>query len=210
MRATMLILTLKEDEKILIGDKITVMVVEIRGNQIRLGIEAPAGLLVLREKLAGKAKASRSTGGWVTAKPPVRCQADAPAPPTQTACPRPDPRRDRHHHSPALLGPPRPSALRRPPTRVRPPLPAPGGKPGDWDSSPPCHYDWSGPEPKKLLIPDLPERDPGRFSLGVMDPGKIFRCENAQGYRRGIPSPCIGSKKGLDAFCGVITLRHGY
>ena len=53
----MLILTLKEDEKILIGDKITVMVVEIRGNQIRLGIEAPAGLKVLREKLAGKAKA---------------------------------------------------------------------------------------------------------------------------------------------------------
>jgi carbon storage regulator len=55
-RATMLILTLKEDEKILIGDKITVMVVEIRGKQIRLGIEAPAGLLVLREKLAEQAK----------------------------------------------------------------------------------------------------------------------------------------------------------
>jgi len=48
---------LKEDEKILIGDKITVIVVEIRGNQIRLRIEAPAGLLVLREKLVGKAKA---------------------------------------------------------------------------------------------------------------------------------------------------------
>ena len=53
----MLILTLKKDEKILIGDKITVMLVEIRGNQIRLGIEAPTDLLVLREKLAGKAKA---------------------------------------------------------------------------------------------------------------------------------------------------------
>jgi carbon storage regulator len=53
----MLILTLKEDGKILIGDKITVMVVEIRGNQIRLGIKAPDDLLVLREKLAGKAKA---------------------------------------------------------------------------------------------------------------------------------------------------------
>jgi carbon storage regulator CsrA len=54
----MLILTLKEDEKNLIGDKIliTVMLVEIRGNQIRLGIEAPAGLLVLREKLAEKSK----------------------------------------------------------------------------------------------------------------------------------------------------------
>jgi carbon storage regulator len=52
----MLILTVKQDDKILIGDKITVLVVEIRGKQIRLGIEAQAGLLVLREKLAGKAK----------------------------------------------------------------------------------------------------------------------------------------------------------
>jgi carbon storage regulator len=53
----MLILTLKKDDKILLGDKITVMVVEIRGNQIRLGIEAPADLLFLREKLAGRATA---------------------------------------------------------------------------------------------------------------------------------------------------------
>ena len=52
----MLILTLKEDEKILIGDNISIMVVEVRGKQIRLGIEAPDDLLVLREKLAGKAK----------------------------------------------------------------------------------------------------------------------------------------------------------
>jgi len=53
----MLILTMKKNEKVLIGDNISIMVVEVRGNQIRLGIEAPAGLLVLREKLAGKAKA---------------------------------------------------------------------------------------------------------------------------------------------------------
>ena len=52
----MLVLTLKQDEKILIGNKITVKVVEIRGNQIRLGIEAPASVLVLREKLARKRK----------------------------------------------------------------------------------------------------------------------------------------------------------
>jgi carbon storage regulator len=65
----MLIVTLKEDEKILTGDKITVRLVEIRGKQIRLGIEAPADLLVLREKLAGKVKASRSTGGWVKENP---------------------------------------------------------------------------------------------------------------------------------------------
>ena len=55
-RATKLIVTLKEDEKVLFRNDISVMVVEIRGNQIRLGIEAPDDVLVLREKLAGKTK----------------------------------------------------------------------------------------------------------------------------------------------------------
>ena len=53
----MLILTLKKNEKVLIGDNISIMVVEVRGKQIRLGIEAPDDLLVLREKLVRKAKA---------------------------------------------------------------------------------------------------------------------------------------------------------
>ncbi len=47
----MLILTLKADENVLLGDNIRVKVVEIRGKQVRLGIEAPPGLLILREKL---------------------------------------------------------------------------------------------------------------------------------------------------------------
>ena len=53
----MLVLTLKGNEKVLIGNEISITVVEIRGNQVRLGIKAPAGFVVLREKLAGKAKA---------------------------------------------------------------------------------------------------------------------------------------------------------
>ncbi len=47
----MLILTLKPDEVVLIGDNIRIMVVEIRGKQVHLGVEAPPGLLVLREKI---------------------------------------------------------------------------------------------------------------------------------------------------------------
>lgn len=44
----MLILTLKEDEKILIGDNVSVTVVEIRGKQVKLGIKAPPKVAVLR------------------------------------------------------------------------------------------------------------------------------------------------------------------
>jgi carbon storage regulator CsrA len=36
-----------------IGNGITVTVVEIRGNQVRLGIEAPKDVRVLREELTG-------------------------------------------------------------------------------------------------------------------------------------------------------------
>lgn len=46
----MLILTRKVDEVIVIGDHIKVKVIQIHGKQIHLGIQAPPGLLILREE----------------------------------------------------------------------------------------------------------------------------------------------------------------
>jgi len=55
-----LIPTRKVDEAVVIGDNIKVKVIQARGKQVRLGIEAPSGLLILREeeKLFEQAKAS--------------------------------------------------------------------------------------------------------------------------------------------------------
>jgi carbon storage regulator len=47
----MLVVTVKEHEKVLVGDEVKIMVLEIRGKQIRLGIEAPPDVVILREKL---------------------------------------------------------------------------------------------------------------------------------------------------------------
>jgi carbon storage regulator len=47
----MLILTRKENETIHIGENISIKIVEIRGKQVRLGIEAPADILVLRGEM---------------------------------------------------------------------------------------------------------------------------------------------------------------
>lgn len=47
----MLTLTRKIGQKILIGDGIEIVVREIRGRQVRLGITAPDGLPVYREEL---------------------------------------------------------------------------------------------------------------------------------------------------------------
>lgn len=49
----MLVLTRKPGEKLAIGDGITVTLVELRGGRVRLGIEAPAHVRVLRAELAG-------------------------------------------------------------------------------------------------------------------------------------------------------------
>ena len=48
----MLILTRKIGESILVGDNIRLVVLEIRGRQIRLGIEAPPDIVVLREEIS--------------------------------------------------------------------------------------------------------------------------------------------------------------
>ena len=47
----MLILTRKSGESINIGKDIRVTIVEIQGKQVRLGIEAPPEMLVLREEV---------------------------------------------------------------------------------------------------------------------------------------------------------------
>ena len=47
----MLILTRKIGEGIILGDDIRIAVLEIRGKQIRIGIEAPQNVVVLREEI---------------------------------------------------------------------------------------------------------------------------------------------------------------
>jgi carbon storage regulator len=52
----MLVLTRKEGESIKIGDNITVTVVEIKGGQVRLAIEAPLEIRIFREEIYEKVK----------------------------------------------------------------------------------------------------------------------------------------------------------
>lgn len=47
----MLILTRKLDEKIVIGDDIEVSIIEIRGDQVKLGVNAPRNVKVFRKEV---------------------------------------------------------------------------------------------------------------------------------------------------------------
>lgn len=48
----MLVLSRKKHESIIINDNITVTVVEIRGDKVRLGIEAPKEIPIHREEIS--------------------------------------------------------------------------------------------------------------------------------------------------------------
>lgn len=48
----MLVLSRKANESIVIGEDITITVVQIAGNKVRLGIKAPSNISVHREEVA--------------------------------------------------------------------------------------------------------------------------------------------------------------
>ncbi len=60
----MLILSRKKNERIIIGDDITIIVVEIRGDKVRLGIEAPKEVPVHRKEVFDSIQ--KEKGGDVT------------------------------------------------------------------------------------------------------------------------------------------------
>ena len=53
----MLILSRKINEKIMIGDEISVSIIEIRGDQVRIGVDAPKTVKVFRQEVFDAIKA---------------------------------------------------------------------------------------------------------------------------------------------------------
>jgi carbon storage regulator len=47
----MLILSRKINEKIMIGDDISISIIEIRGDQVRIGVDAPKNVKVFRQEI---------------------------------------------------------------------------------------------------------------------------------------------------------------
>ncbi len=59
----MLILTRRVGETVMIGTEVTVTVLGVKGNQVRLGINAPKDVAVHREEIFERIKAEQDVGG---------------------------------------------------------------------------------------------------------------------------------------------------
>ena len=81
----MLTLTRKAGQKIRIGDDIEIVVREVRGRQVRLGISAPNGLGVYREELYQQILAEGSRDAQADEAPAGEDEASAPAPEPETS-----------------------------------------------------------------------------------------------------------------------------
>ena len=60
-RTLMLVLTRQDGERIMIGDDIVITLVTSRGNGVRIGIDAPAGMPIAREEIYEKGGDDRET-----------------------------------------------------------------------------------------------------------------------------------------------------
>lgn len=59
----MLILTRRVGESLMIGDEINVTVLGIRGNQVRIGVNAPKNVAVHREEIYERIQQEKTGGG---------------------------------------------------------------------------------------------------------------------------------------------------
>jgi len=78
----MLVLSRKKNESIVINDDITIVVVEIRGDKVRLGIEAPKGVPVHRREVFDALRRDEAAAGSKEVDPQKSDLATPSAPPS--------------------------------------------------------------------------------------------------------------------------------
>jgi carbon storage regulator len=72
----MLVLSRKKNESIIINDNITIVVVEIRGDKVRLGVEAPKEIPVHRNEVYDAIRRNQELDGQTEVEPDTTSAAE--------------------------------------------------------------------------------------------------------------------------------------
>jgi carbon storage regulator len=75
----MLVLSRKVGERILIGDQISIVIVRINGNAVRVGIDAPTDLSVIRAELKQRMEQDKAAQESAAQNESALCE-ESPAP----------------------------------------------------------------------------------------------------------------------------------
>jgi carbon storage regulator len=67
----MLILTRRQGETVMVGDDVTITVLGVKGNQVRVGINAPKTVAVHREEVYERIQREQRTDAQGESKPPI-------------------------------------------------------------------------------------------------------------------------------------------
>ena len=70
----MLILTRKVGESLMIGDEVTITVLGVKGNQVRIGVDAPKDVSVHREEIYERIQQERAGEGTEEPSPAARSE----------------------------------------------------------------------------------------------------------------------------------------
>ena len=81
----MLILTRRAGETVMIGSDITITVLGVKGNQVRIGINAPKDVAVHREEIYERIQNEKECDGAREARVPGRDRSENPALPIGSA-----------------------------------------------------------------------------------------------------------------------------
>ncbi len=71
----MLILTRRVGETVMIGNDVTVTILGVKGNQVRVGVNAPRDVAVHREEIFERIKREEQDGSGTSTTAPVRTAA---------------------------------------------------------------------------------------------------------------------------------------
>jgi carbon storage regulator len=71
----MLILTRRVGETVMIGEEVTITVLGVKGNQVRVGINAPKSVAVHREEIYERIKRENEEVAAVRSQPPAPVQS---------------------------------------------------------------------------------------------------------------------------------------